>query len=377
MKKLSLIFILLWLATSAGGVDLKAVVPGGSGQPQSADGQIKLIDFQGEAPAGKATEGSTTLIIGGAALLGAAGPAPEVEGWVPLAIKRQGKDLEISWNNDLYPAPRLFALDSATAGDYQNNYDDSKWSLVAANGALVAGVTGYSYSPGKLVHQNQVGTGTAAMYYKGIQAGASPAAYFSQAGAVGKINVTVGLDWNMVSPTVFANSLNKTLGTDFIAGDELYNWDNSSQQALSKVAVFDGTAWQLVNSASWNNLANGVGYGLNILNLPSGQTTRTITLVGNVRPDNFAAVINKDWNKIGAPFPHYTTLNGNSGFTAGVSQSGDEFWMWDLASKGLTRVSKFNGSVWTPEFVLRPGVGYGYNYMGKETEPLPWQINKQ
>lgn len=282
------------------------------------------------------------------------------------------KDIIITWIPPTTPVD-IYKLTGDGTGKYSNTYSATSWSKIAT-----------IPSGGTYTDENQVGAGDPERYYKLLVSETDPAAiysgtttYFASAPAVGKVNVNAVLNWNLITPTVLNDSLNKTIGTNFINGDEIYRWDSSSAQQLLKSAVFNGTSnsWTPVNAGQWSNLKNGEGFGLNLLNLPSGQTSKTITITGKVSPTNFSSTINKDWNQIGNPFPYSITMNSGSGFLAGKSQAGDELWQWDETIQSLKKVSSFNGITWSPDFTLKPGVGYGYNYM--KSAPMTWAVNKQ
>lgn len=302
-------------------------------------------------------------------------------GTVPLYISRVDSDILITWEA-AYSNPKIFALTGDGSGVYHNDYNTAQnpnWTQLTENGALLTGLPGtfqYNEAEHRLRHQEQVGKGYSEVYYKGLQNDITDLVYYiPSAEAAGKVTAEARLDWNLISPVLLGDSINSALGQSFLANDELWKWDSSSNQRLNKIAYYNGSVWALMPGYSEADFKNGEGYGLNLLNLPGGVSSRIITLVGKVRATDFSSTINKDWNKLGQPFPYRISLNNGSGLGHGVSHIGDQFWSWDLANSKLKLEGIFSGAQWNNDFGLRPGIGYGYSSFGPSE--APWVIEKQ
>jgi hypothetical protein len=309
-------------------------------------------------------------VLADIALVEGEGPLPVPEGTVPLTISRRDSDIVLNWDAASYGVIDLYACTGDGSGSYSNAA--SAWEFLS------------DPSGGEYVDGGQVGSGNAEKYYKALVEGQAPDAnhplggtYIGQAPAVGKVNVVVHLDWNLISPIVFGDDLNNTLGTGFSDNEQLWKWNPAEQQFESPL-TFKAGGWTAPAGATWTNVDNGVGYGINILSLPGGQDQKIITVIGKVRDTDFQSAIKTDWNKIGYPFPVGIGLNSAlSGFTAGKSKVNDQVWpwLWNAAEGGhFGAPSVFNGTRWNPELQLTPGVGYGYNHLGSGFD---WEVNKE
>ena len=291
---------------------------------------------------------------------------------VPLSISRSGANIEISWQVEA--VPDIYVLTGEGTGVYANTAAD--WVPVTESGSLVESLPGeiglFDLLAGdnKLIHQSQVGSGFGEVYYKALAPGADKVQYLADAPAVGKVNVELAVGWNLVSTPLFkANgSMNETLGTDvFVNNDQVLVWSPSQQKFLLPAANFNEGDWQ--NSVG---LKFGRGYGFNIVESVVRTNPFTLTIIGAVSAQDFSSQIVTNWNQIGYPFPVPATLNTNLNFTANAN---DQLLEWDLLNqKFKLPASNFDGSIWSLDTQLKPGIGYGYNRVGDDAT---WDVPKQ
>ena len=145
------------------------------------------------------------IIEGGGPMLPSEAPA----GTVPLEIARNGVNIEVRWNDSLYPKPQIFAMTGTGSGEYTNTA--IRWTKIAAEGAIVPGLSRtwgiLDTSAGLLTHEAEVSGGHAEVYYKGVKAEIDTTvdpgiATLESAWAVGKLDMLVsreGLGYNYVS----------------------------------------------------------------------------------------------------------------------------------------------------------------------------------
>lgn len=329
--------------------------------------------------AGKIAAANFTLTAGKSA------PA----GTIGLIITRviNSPDLKISWTegNDPGQVAPGGSLDIYMAlgygsGDYQNAYDDKKWPKAIASGKPTAGYTSIVMDAANhnFIYKNQFGTGFKELYFKGLAAGQVPGAshpnsqgtYFSQAPAVGKMNLSLSLSpkWNLVS-IPFELPKNCNIDTAFFnqlreEGAYFYAFDDAAQ-STSKLS-FDGAKWTLEGPAY--SVKSGSAYWVW---LPS---EKTITVLGGVLTDNFVRPLYPGFSLLGYPFPNNISTFANAGLSPSAGHAA--YWFYG-ATQATLKLEPLNNA-WTDAsgkglFGLKPGNGYWYYNAGNT---INWTITK-
>ena len=285
------------------------------------------------------------------------------EGTVPLTITRQGYHVLVEWDA-AYGIPQLFILTGNGDGVYTNVI--GSWTGPLPISGSIGGV--YDIEIGKMTHYGQIGGGTSEAYYKALQTGVS-STLLANAKAVGKVNVGVGLEWNLISIPYMSNpgGLDTALGVnEFTANEQILEWDRVNQKFMpGKTANFGAGTWGNVITAS-----NGIGYGLNITTVPNGETTKTITVIGDIARADYSSRLETNWNQIGYPFPVSKSLNEGAFQTP---NNNDQVLEWSYQNKQfLVPASTYLDGSWyfnkqnniLSNVKLKPGIGYGYNRVG-------------
>ncbi len=336
----------------SGGTTLYDEIEGGGTRLE--DGGTVLYDAI--TPFGARLESNGTIFIPG--LFGLFG-AGEYTGFVEdpnvqnLRIRRSGANVVVEWDTNNSSA-RFWVF--KLAAPFENAA--ANWTQVLASTANT------SYTDA-----NQVGAGNSQAYYRVISN--SNQANVNNKVAVGKVNVDVTVGWNLIStPLLQPNgSLDQILGVDdFVDNDQVLIWNRAQQNfSPSQMANFSGGTWGDAVAAE-----RGQGYGMNIVEIPNQPATRTLTILGNVGGEEFAGTLVTNWNQIGFPFNYAASLNNASGLLAGQANVNDQLLEW-LPAEAHFKVpaSTFNGTAWSEDVVLQPGIGFGYNRTGGQ---LVWQV---
>lgn len=357
------------------------VISSGGNLPAPGATGTQIHTIIGQPVIGLSSGGSVTAELGalygfGVALVEEAGvPA----GTVPLFISRNGNNIEITWEVQ-YRNPQIFVLTGGGEGTFNNNY--GAWTPVVRGGAVLSNLPGKvgqielpSKATNKMVHKSQVGSGSAEVYYKALQAGVSnpggkhpgsQLTYFESAPAVGKVNLTISrlgsTGWNFVQYPFADREINQTLYGNFSAGDELWVWDEQAKKYTEK-RKFNGTNWEMFN------LRRGVGYTF----YRSQSQAVTATLLGQVdltpKTTSISRVGSTGWNFIGLPFPGLKTVGQ---LVPQGAVAGDEFWLWSGTEKKF--ISKVKKSDWSG-LELKLAKGEYYLYYRSLPNSYEWQMN--
>jgi hypothetical protein len=193
--------------------------------------------------------------------------------------------------------------------------------------------------------------------------------------------MTIVKGWNLIATPLtitsspnFGENMNQAIGPDFTNGDQL--WD-----------YIDGN-WDHINfGTSWDNKFNperGNGYWLNITDLPEGQTTRKLTIIGDANMQTYSRQIKNGWNLIAGPYPQ-DLVDTETNFVMPGPADGDQLWSylngWDHINYAISSgVGDWSISPATtipekPEMKieLKAGQGYWYNNVGTG---FRWQPKK-
>ena len=237
-------------------------------------------------------------------------------GWAgPLAIRRAadaaGSNIEVTWDPAEYPNARLYYLTGDGSGVYTD--EAAAWTLVVDGGEFNLNV-----NAGALLHNNQVGAGTAEAYYKLISSTGDHNLLLPPAQAVGKFNVMIYENSNLISLPLF----NPNTGIDNVFGTQLTGGPNAA--ASDKIYYFDlsldpddwSIAWLSNNAGDegWKgflaDLLPDRGY---FVARTAGAGNKEITVVGD-------AAVNADRrinlklgsNMIGSAYPRTIGLDSSN-----------------------------------------------------------------
>ena len=274
-------------------------------------------------------------------VLGEEAPPEVFPGTVPLYIGRSGSDIMITWEAGSYPTPEVYYLTGDGGGSFTNEAD--QWTLIDPI-SPPSGFDFTDYVTGSFLHTDQVGLGSAEVYYRALESG-EESSLLSSAESVGKFNKTLYADWSFLASPFESGNFDDVLGTDFTAGDQIWVWDDSSQSFYSP-ATFSDNTWGTTYSFE---TGKGVLFYLNT------DTSKDTTLLGAVGLSSFAYTIYDEWNLIGNPYPMVTDLDS---FVAG--EQGDQLWIWSDSEQSFSSPLTFDGTDWPEGSTLEAGRAYGY-----------------
>ena len=316
------------------------------------------------------------------------------DGTVPLTITRDSTNTNIlvNWDktNVLYQKPTIYVYTGDGSGTY--NDDITKWTKVAENGALVSGVTGFTYAEGQLTHANQVGQGAGEAYYKALWATVTPAnsdpktgkSYFQECWAGGKLNVTVAgagtnpykysfvsVPFASVDPSadvVFGGQV--PAGSSKATATELWGWTGTG---FGNQMYLDSTTKKWTNISGFSSVTVA-SYNSYVFKTKGGSSPSdaTMTVVGNVVYDAGTIPVGANlYTLLANPYPVSVKLDdAKLDIPGGVIKAtaygyADQLWGWTGAGFGQQVYFNTTGG-WTTigSFAnipsLRPGFGYVY-----------------
>lgn len=302
------------------------------------------------------TEVNMALVEGGGPLL----ITEVISGTVPLNILRNGNNIEVSWNNTLYPNPQIFMLTGSGSGEFTNSYSATKWVRIFSGGLVEA--SGISFTPpDTLVHQNQAnGAGSGEVYYKGLQAGITDyATNIPSAEAVGKVNFTFGGGNTFFSvPLVLSGTINDIMGSqNYTAGSRLFK-QAPDRSGFNTADYFSGTGWT-------DTIVITPDKGYYFYNIGSQIP---VTLVGRVPGAGVSESMGGGNNLFAVQFPKQYDF---SIFGAGTA-AGDRVLIYNRNAIPVSGFDAVNQSEFGLTQVRLSGMGGYYYYRDPSAGTLTW-----
>ncbi|OGC11794.1 hypothetical protein A3K48_04810 [candidate division WOR-1 bacterium RIFOXYA12_FULL_52_29] len=305
---------------------------------QDTGNTIQLYNAVGDALGPKTTDaGGTITFIPG--LFGLFGGGTKIDtapwGTVPLYISRDGENIKITWEATKAPGAQIYVLTGDGSGKFQKN-DPAAWKLYT-DSTIAGQFNAGSVATGVLYHNKQVGSVVPSgfsnhgeAFYFGLQAGVTPQTIctdpdplyngkpcFAVAPAVGKVNMSLAVGYNLVSLPFTYNTGGDALVNVFgqqltkqdspINADEIYYKQDSASWGMTNAFQKTNGSWYLsssVNTPAAFTVGRDKGYLVSIK-----ANSAKITAVGNVSQSNQIIVMKTGFNAVGVVWPQNKTLD--------------------------------------------------------------------